>query len=356
MPLSGLEILAAKLRRPSNESPRHPDPGSWPDGHVCRTCLDRAVQARGTCPGCGQERALPGLRPGDGALICTDCAGFSQSFLAMDSPLSGLTWLYRRRNRAGSASDLLQRLARGEAELTHEGLMALQPWRAGCPPSRPPDGLRGFSPPSTGRSAGSSGGWPPTLRASPTSATPRYVRRFATWDVLPRLPRSGGEEAGQHGRPPPRRRPGQARHRLSPVAVRPQPHPARLPAGRRRRLARRGQPACPPRHPEASPLLYAQPASRIVRLTLDDVIRTGGEVLRRARRPADPVPEPVAGLWPPRPPRPSAATHPETTHARHQAADQAPVNLGDAITGIDECNLRILIRAVLHAAGRRQFP
>ncbi|MCW2929428.1 MAG: hypothetical protein JWM19_390, partial [Actinomycetia bacterium] len=147
MPLSGLEILAAKLRRPSNEPPRHPDPGSWPDGHVCRTCLHRAVQAWGTCPGCGQERALPGLRPGDGALICTDCAGFSQSFacsrcgfkgkllggrlctrcalagrlarvlddgsgrirpelvplagslLAMDSPLSGLTWLYRRRNR-----------------------------------------------------------------------------------------------------------------------------------------------------------------------------------------------------------------------------------------------------------------
>jgi hypothetical protein len=37
-------------------------------------------------------------------------------------------------------------------------------------------------------------------------------------------------------------------------------------------------------------------------------------------------------------------------------ADQAPVNLGDAITGIDQCNLSIPIRAVLHAAGRRQFP
>lgn len=37
-------------------------------------------------------------------------------------------------------------------------------------------------------------------------------------------------------------------------------------------------------------------------------------------------------------------------------ADQVPVNLGDAITGIDECNLSILIRAVLHAGGRRQFP
>lgn len=37
-------------------------------------------------------------------------------------------------------------------------------------------------------------------------------------------------------------------------------------------------------------------------------------------------------------------------------ADQAPVNLGDAITGIDERNLSILARAVLHAGGQRQFP
>ncbi len=147
--------------------------GSWPDGHVCRTCSDRAVQTRGTCPGCSQERALPGLRPGDGTAICTDCAGFSRSFacsrcgfegklhggrlcaladrlakvlddgsgqirpelvpladslLAMDNPLSGLTWLYRRRDRTGSASDLLRCLARAEAELTHEGLRAQQPW------------------------------------------------------------------------------------------------------------------------------------------------------------------------------------------------------------------------------------
>jgi len=54
--------------------------GSWPDGHVCRTCADRAVRTRGTCPGCGQERALPGRRPSDDAAICTGCAGFSQSF------------------------------------------------------------------------------------------------------------------------------------------------------------------------------------------------------------------------------------------------------------------------------------
>jgi hypothetical protein len=37
-------------------------------------------------------------------------------------------------------------------------------------------------------------------------------------------------------------------------------------------------------------------------------------------------------------------------------ADQAPVSLGDAVTSIDERNLSILVSAVLHAGGRRQFP
>jgi hypothetical protein len=36
-------------------------------------------------------------------------------------------------------------------------------------------------------------------------------------------------------------------------------------------------------------------------------------------------------------------------------ADQAHVSLGDAITGIDGRNLSILVSAVLHAGGRRQF-
>ena len=37
-------------------------------------------------------------------------------------------------------------------------------------------------------------------------------------------------------------------------------------------------------------------------------------------------------------------------------AGQAPVILGDAVTGIDERNVRILRKAILHASGRRQFP
>ena len=36
-------------------------------------------------------------------------------------------------------------------------------------------------------------------------------------------------------------------------------------------------------------------------------------------------------------------------------ADQASVSLGEAITGIDDRNVGLLVKAVLHASGRRQF-
>ena len=133
------------------------------------------MRTRGICPGCGQERALPGRSSGDGAAICTTCAGFTQSFactrrgfedklhggglcarcafadrlgevlgdgsgrirpelvpladslLAMDNPLSGLTWLYVRKGRTGSADDLLRRLGRGEIELTHKAFTPSNP-------------------------------------------------------------------------------------------------------------------------------------------------------------------------------------------------------------------------------------
>jgi hypothetical protein len=43
-------------------------------------------------------------------------------------------------------------------------------------------------------------------------------------------------------------------------------------------------------------LLYAQPLSRVVRLTLDDVIRDGDQVLLRLGEPPTPVPGPAAEL------------------------------------------------------------
>ncbi len=37
-------------------------------------------------------------------------------------------------------------------------------------------------------------------------------------------------------------------------------------------------------------------------------------------------------------------------------AYQAPVSLGEAITGIDERNVGLLVRAILHASGNASSP
>jgi hypothetical protein len=46
---------------------------TWPDGAICGICFTTALRTRGSCPGCGEERLLPGRNP-DGSGICRDCA------------------------------------------------------------------------------------------------------------------------------------------------------------------------------------------------------------------------------------------------------------------------------------------
>jgi hypothetical protein len=164
--------------------------GTWPDGYVCRTCSDRAVRTRGTCPGCGQDHALPGVRPADGAAICTTYGSFSQTFdcsrcgfegkllcgrlcerctltdrltallddgtgrirpaliplfdllVAMDKLRSGPAWLKMRRNQPGNASQLLRRLGLGQIPLNHDAFHELQPWRAAAHHNREGSPLR----------------------------------------------------------------------------------------------------------------------------------------------------------------------------------------------------------------------
>ena len=370
--------------------------GSWPDGHVCRTCSDRAVRTRGTCPGCGQERALPGRRPGDGAAICTDCAGFSQSFacsrcgfegklhggrlcsrcaladrlagllddgggrirpelvplagslLAMDNPLSGLTWLYTRKGRVGSPEDLLRRLGRGEIALTHEAFHALQPWRAAA---HLRELLMACSVlPAVDKQVCSLERWLPGHLAGITDDVhAQIIRRFATWEVLPRL-RARAEK--KPVTPAARRHAGDqvkrataflqwlsgrgltlpdcrqadidawyaknneharlalraflqwcvasrltGRFRLPAAVIR---HAAPLPDHERvshlgRVLTSQDLPLRT-RVAAAIVLLCAQPLSRVVRITLDDVIRDGDQVLLRIGEPPSPVPAPVADL------------------------------------------------------------
>jgi hypothetical protein len=52
---------------------------------------------------------------------------------------------------------------------------------------------------------------------------------------------------------------------------------------------------------------------------------------------------------------PSSAGEKRMLRLAASLADQAHVSLGDAITGIDEHNIGLLIKSVRHASGRRQF-
>ena len=206
--------------------------GFWPDGKVCRTCVDRGLRLRGACPSCSQVRALPGLRPEDGTPICTSCAGFKPSYACsrcgqdsklharrlctrctftdrltdllddgsgrvrpelallferlttMDNPLTGLTWLYKE-----STPVLLRGLADGTIPLDHEALHRL-------PNRQAVSHLRELLMacevlPQIDKQICLFESWLAehlaTIRAPKRAQT---IRRFATWAVLPRLRRA----------------------------------------------------------------------------------------------------------------------------------------------------------------------
>jgi hypothetical protein len=362
----------------------------WPDGHVCRTCHDRALRVRGRCPGCGQDRILPGLAAEETA-VCTACAGFRQSYacsrcgaegklhggrrctrctlddrlaellgdgtgqvrpelrplhqalVAMDNPLTGLTWLYRPH-----VPVFLRGLATGEIPLTHEAFGELEPWRAaehlrdllmGC-------GLL----PGVDKQILLFERWLRTFLpgiADPGHA--RTVRQFATWQVLPWLRRRAeGRPLGTHTR---NRAAAQVRRateflawlaesghtlgdcgqadldrwhaahrghehhslrpfllwatdtkRMPPLAVPLHENGHQAPIsqhhrlGLLRRLLTDDTPALRTRVAAILVLLYAQPLSRVVRLTTGDIIIDGDHVLLRLGEPPSPVPEPFAAL------------------------------------------------------------
>ena len=43
-------------------------------------------------------------------------------------------------------------------------------------------------------------------------------------------------------------------------------------------------------------------------------------------------------------------------HLAASLADRAAVSLGEAVTGIDDRNVGLLVTAIRHAAGERHFP
>jgi hypothetical protein len=63
-----------------------------------------------------------------------------------------------------------------------------------------------------------------------------------------------------------------------------------------RRILTDNSPPARSRAADCLMLLYAQPASRIVRLTIDDLLRDGDQVLIRLGEPPSPVPEAFARI------------------------------------------------------------
>ncbi|MGV9862327.1 hypothetical protein [Rhodococcus koreensis] len=369
----------------------------WPDGQVCRSCCDRALRIRGRCPGCGVDRALPGIRSvGERQSVCADCAGFTVSYhcarcghegklhaarlcsrctfsdhltkllddgtgqirpalvplvehlLAMDKPLSGLTWLYPRKGQDRAPSDLLRELGRGDIELTHEAFHALQPWRAAAHLQELLMACGVL--PAVDKQICSMERWLIThFAAIPNPEHAQLVRRFVTWEVMPRL-RTRAErkpltpairrhasdqvkqatlflewlddrgltlstcgqaaidtwyvEHNHHARTG--LRPfllwcisGKltSRFRLPSAVIRPA-----TPLPQHDRIALLGRLLTDDDQPLRSRaaavivLLYAQPLTRVVRLTVDDVIQDGDQILLRLGQPPSPVPGPAADI------------------------------------------------------------
>ncbi|MEU3051267.1 hypothetical protein ABZ705_33050 [Streptomyces sp. NPDC006984] len=371
--------------------------GHWPDGYVCRNCSDRAVRIRGTCPGCSQERALPGLRHGDGAPICTTCAGFSQTFdcsrcgfegkllsgrlcerctlsdrltallddgtgrvrpelvplfdllVAMDKPSSGVAWLALRHDQPGNPSQRLRQLGLGQIPLTHDAFHELQPWRSAAHLEELLMACGVL--PAVDKYICSFQRW--LLGHLASIEDPGHVktiRLFTTWRVLPRL-RTRSEQS--HITPSIRRFAAeqvkhatsflnwlgerdttlascsqididawwagnsehnrtclraflnwatQSRHCRRSLSIPPMKATRRAPLSEDERLDALGRLLTDPEIPISLRvaggivLLYAQPLTRIVRLTVDDVLRDGDAVLLRLGEPASPVPAPFDSL------------------------------------------------------------
>ncbi len=363
---------------------------NWPDGPLCRTCYVRALQTRGRCAGCGTSRLLPGRRA-DGTPTCRDCAGITRNFfcgrcgfegrlhtgrlcsrctfsgklclllddgsgavsealkplaaelIVMPDPWKGWMWL-----RSPQVQALLRDLATGRTPLTHDALHQLPNWRT---VAHLRDHLMACGAlPAIDKQLLHFESWL-TRRLAEIGTGPdeRLLRRFATWEQLPRLRaraarrpltsasrRFAGEQftaarafltwaadrgctlrtCGQadldawyashreHDRRTVRAflawaMTGRHMPRLD-LAIQQRRKSDPLSQRRRLDLIRRAvtDDRIPLRTRVAAclMLLYAQPVSRLIRLTTDDVIQQDGEVLIRLGNPPVPVPEPFAAL------------------------------------------------------------
>jgi hypothetical protein len=317
--------------------------------YACSRCgQEGQLHAHRLCTRCTLTDRLAGLLDDGTGRIRPELVPLHDLLVAMDNPRTGLNWLDGCSPNPGAVENLLRGLGSGEIELTHEAFHRLQPWRAAAH-------LRellmtcGLLPLVDKQICLFERWLGEHLAGISERDQEQVVRRFATWCVLPRL-RSRAER--KPITPAGRRFAGdQVKHATmflewlatrelgladcrqadidawhaehkqhDRIAVRgfllwcAENKLARrftLPSTQTnratsitsaRRLDLLGQvltdSAAPMRSRVAAGLLllYAQPVSRIVRLTLDDITQDDDQVLIRLGDPPSPVPQPFAAL------------------------------------------------------------
>lgn len=128
-------MTAPRKRLPCARCGRLPPTGyHWPDGYVCVSCVRRAARRRGRCPGCGVDRALPGVGP-DGEPVCVDCAGIATSFICASCGAEGQLWFAHTCLRCSLNRRASEVMADADGEVPsvlrpmHEAIIAMaDPW------------------------------------------------------------------------------------------------------------------------------------------------------------------------------------------------------------------------------------
>jgi hypothetical protein len=310
---------------------------------TCSRCGREAPRyQRGTCGSCVLSGRLAALLDDGTGRIRPELVPFHQHVSQMSRPRTGLLWISKPH-----VPPLLTALARGHVPITHEGISTLSPPQSAthvrdllvaCQVLPPADRfLLLFEQ------------WLATWLAQIASEPHRrLLQRFATWHILHRLRRSAGN--GPLGYAPGQAartdlvqsaafltwlasrdhalgqctqadidaylaQPGQSRNRAIPflrwcitrkemprLAITARPVTRTQPISQHerlaviRRLAEDDALDLRDRVVALLILLYAQPVTRITRLTTSDVTRDDGTLLIRLGDPPAPVPEPFATL------------------------------------------------------------
>jgi len=310
----------------------------WPEGYLCSTCRTHALETYGPCAGCGASRLTPGIAP-DGGRLCTDCAGglgdftcptcgregilyrrgacgncvlaemlatllddgtgrirpelapFAAAFGQMKRPRGGITWIRRPHVRK-----MLRTLAEPDTPVTHETLNGMSPWRS-VAYLRDLLMLHGVLP-AADRNLMLFERWLDEALAGITLAGHRqHLERFASWHVRRRLSRFAARRLTHAFL-----RWAMTSKVMPQVTVPHQDTANPAPASQRqrldllRRMLTSEETELLTRVAAVLMLLYAQPLTRTLRLTLDDILCEDGKLTIRLGEPPAPVPEPFASL------------------------------------------------------------